>query len=209
MKSYRRYPAGSPIAFTGDEMSFVATIVSGCATLSSTLKDGREQMVGLLLPGAFLGSPGVPVSRFDVVAETEVTLCCFERRRFEALLDESSHVCTRLREVATDDLDAARAWMVVLGRKNAREKLASFLLLLFGQMHAGGYGSGASIDLPLRREAIANYIGSTIETVSRQLTRMRKEGLIDLHGLRRIELRDRAGLFDAAAEDDAPATRPA
>ena len=105
MKSYRTFAAGDPILWRGEELVYVASVVSGVAALSKTMEDGRTQIVGLLLPSDFIGRPGRGEIDFDVTATTDVTLCCFSRRPFEKLVDETPHVAQRLMELALDELD--------------------------------------------------------------------------------------------------------
>ena len=130
IKSYRSFKAGETIVWRGDTLTHVSSVVHGIATLSKTLDDGRMQMVGLLLPSDFIGRPGRKTLDFDVVAASDVTLCSFERKPFEKLLTETPHISQRLVEMAMDELDAARDWMVLLGRLTAREKIVSLLMLM-------------------------------------------------------------------------------
>ena len=120
VKYYRTFEAGQTIIWSGDRMEFVASVVSGVSALTQTLEDGRRQMVGLLLPSDFVGRPGREVARFDVTAVTQTTLCCFRRKPFETMLEQTPNVSQRLLEMALDELDAAREWMLLLGRKTAR-----------------------------------------------------------------------------------------
>jgi CRP/FNR family transcriptional regulator len=203
MKTYRSYPAGAPIAFAGDALPFVGTVVSGCASLTGRMPDGRSQMVGLLLPGDLVGMPGRDTVAFDVTAEEDLVLCCFRRPEFERLLDESVHVSRRVRELAVDELQAAREWMVVLARKSAREKVASFLLMLLQRARPERPVPPLHLELPLRRGAIAAYVGSSVETVSRQLTAMREQRIIEIDGFRGVTVLDLHGLLEAAGEDGA------
>ncbi len=201
MKSYRSYPSGAPIAFAGDALPFVGSVVSGCASLTGRMPDGRSQMVGLLLPGDIVGMPGRGTAPFDVTAEEDLVLCCFRRGEFEQLAEESIHVSGRLRELAVDELQAAREWMVVLARKNAREKVASFLLMLLHRARPERATPPITLDLPLRRGAIAAYVGSSVETVSRQLTGLRARGIVEIDGFRGVTVLDLHGLIEAAGED--------
>ena len=130
MKSYKTYEQGQTIVWAGDQMAFVGSVVKGVATLSQTMEDGRRQMVGLLLPSDFVGRPGRNLAPFDVVAATEVTLCRFQRAPFEKLLTSSPNIGPRLLQMTLDELDAAREWMLLLGRKTAREKIASLLAII-------------------------------------------------------------------------------
>src|SRR6056297_3635531 len=130
IKYYRSFEAGQPVIWAGDSMDFVASVVTGAAVLSQTMEDGRRQMVGLLLPSDFIGRPGRERANFDVTAATHVTLCRFERQPFEKLLDSTPTISRRLLHMTLDELDSARQWMLLLGRKTAREKLASLLAFL-------------------------------------------------------------------------------
>jgi len=203
IKYYRSYSAGQPIFFAGDPLEFVGSIVSGVASLTRTMPDGRVQMVGLLLPGDFLGRPHRNTIDCDVVGETDVMLCCFRRRPFEALIDETPHVGQRLLEMTLDELDAAREWMLVLGRKTAREKIASLLHMIATRMASLKPGETAqtSFTLPITRETMANYLGLTIETVSRQMSALKKDGLIAFSDRRDISVPDLHALKAETGED--------
>jgi CRP/FNR family transcriptional regulator len=127
IKTYRSFSADEPILWRGDELKYVASVVEGVAKLEKSLEDGRNQMVGLLFPSDFIGHPKRTQIEFDVTAASDITLCCFEREPFEELLIEVPHIAQRMVEIALDELDAARDWMVLLGRKTAAEKTATFL----------------------------------------------------------------------------------
>lgn len=200
MKTYRRFEAGDTVLWRGEELEYVASVVEGVAALSKTMEDGRTQMVGLLLPSDFIGRPGRREIEFDVTATTDLTLCCFKRAPFEALVEETPHVAQRLMELALDELDAARDWMLLLGRKTAREKIATFIEMLVRRAHFDGT-QGIRQDLPMTRDQIANYLGLTLETVSRQLNALKKEGVLAFPDRRHFEVLDLAALQDATGDD--------
>ena len=205
IKFYRSYDAGQTIAVRGDEMETISSVVSGTATLTRVMEDGRTQIVGLLLPSDFIGRPGSTQLQYDVVAVSKVTLCCFRRAPFEKLVKSTPHVGERMLEMALDELDAARDWMLLLGRKTAREKVASFLLLIHKRSVLPGgepLGEDLRLELPLTREVMATYLGLTIETVSRQLTALRKDGLIETVGKRVIVVKDLISLMMESGDDD-------
>ncbi len=203
MKSYRTFAAGDPILWRGEELVYVASVVSGVATLSKTMEDGRTQMVGLLLPSDFIGRPGRQEIDFDVTATTDVTLCCFSRRPFEKLVDETPHVAQRLMELALDELDAARDWMLLLGRKTAREKVATFLEMLARRSrNPDADGTQHEMTLPMTRDQISNYLGLTLETVSRQLNALKNDKIIAFIDRRNFEVLNLAALHDATGDDN-------
>ena len=202
MKVYRQYKAGEQILWRGDDLAFVATLVEGVATLSRTMEDGRTQLLGMLLPSDFIGRPKRTTVEFDVIAVTDVKLCCFDRKPFDKLIDETPHLSQRLMEIALDELDAARDWMLLLGRKTAREKIATFLTMLLRRSSKSAFeGGSVPLALPLTREEIANYLGLTLETVSRQLNGLKGESVIRFHDRRRFEVTDHRALYTASGDD--------
>lgn len=192
------------MVWAGDRMDFVASVVTGIATLSQTMEDGRRQMVGLLLPSDFVGRPGRATSAYDVTAATDLVMCCFRKKPFEDMMLRTPHIGQRLLEMTLDELDAAREWMLLLGRKTAREKIAS-LLCIFARRDASlrlkSSEGELRFDLPLTREAMSEYLGLTLETVSRQMSSLRKEGLIVTDGKRQIMIPDFDRLMEETGDD--------
>ena len=204
IKFYRGYDAGQVVASAGEPMSFVGSVVSGTATLTQTMEDGRRSMVGLLLPSDFVGRPGRETAAYDVTAASDLMMCCFRRGAFEQLMLRTPNIGQRLLEMTLDELDAARDWMLVLGRKTAREKIASFLATIARRdatLRPGGAAREIVLDLPLTREAMADYLGLTLETVSRQMSALKRDGLIRLDGTRRVTVPDLARLIGEAGDD--------
>jgi CRP/FNR family transcriptional regulator, anaerobic regulatory protein len=204
MKYYRTFPAGQTIVWAGEKADFVGSVVHGMATLTQTMEDGRRQMVGLLQPSDFVGRPGRAVAAFDVTAVTEVMLCCFQRRPFEKMMTTTPHVAARLLEMTLDELDSAREWMLLLGRKTARERIASFLVILARRavmLSPGQARRDLVLTLPLTREAMADYLGLTIETVSRQFSALKRDGIIRTQGLREVIVPDLDLLVEESGDD--------
>lgn len=204
IKYYRSFEAGQTIIWSGDEMDFVASVVSGIATLSQTMEDGRTQMVGLMLPSDFVGRPGRAIAPYDVVAVSDMLTCCFRRKPFEELMVKTPHVAQRLLEMTLDELDAAREWMLVLGRKTAREKIASLLMIIArrnASLNLSKAQGKMEFDLPLTREAMADYLGLTLETVSRQVSALKRDGVIELKGKRHVIVPSFDRLVEEAGDD--------
>jgi CRP/FNR family transcriptional regulator len=204
VKFYRSFEAGQPVIWSGDSMDFVASVVTGVASLSQGMEDGRTQMVGLLLPSDFLGRPGREFAAYDVVAVSNLTLCCFRRKPFEKLMTQTPHIGQRLLEMTLDELDSAREWMLILGRKTAREKIASLLAILARREASLGLrptAKNTTFELPLTRESMADYLGLTLETVSRQMSALKREGIILLEGKRQVIIPDYAALLSETGDD--------
>jgi len=186
--------------FNEDEANnVVATVLSGVAKVSVSLADGRTQVVALHFPADFIGRPfAAPVAPLTEAA-TDVELCCFDRSRFEALLVEHKRLEEEFVRQITAELDAARDWMLLLGHKTAEERMASLILLCLRRLHpedCGGHvpDTEMRIELPLSRTEIAQFLGLTIETVSRMLKRLSTEGVIAIESGRGIRVMDRVGL---------------
>lgn len=203
MKYYRSFQAGQTVIWSGDRMDFVASVVSGIATLTQTMEDGRRQMVGLLLPSDFMGRPGRSTAAYDVTATTDLVMCCFRKKPFEELILTTPHISQRLLEMTLDELDAAREWMLLLGRKTAREKIASLLAIIARRDVSLNPRSKGPIvfDLPLTREEMADYLGLTLETVSRQVSALKRDGVISLEGKRHVTVKDFDRLLEVAGDD--------
>jgi CRP/FNR family transcriptional regulator, anaerobic regulatory protein len=204
MKYYRSFQAGQTVIWSGDAMDFVASVVTGIATLTQTMEDGRRQMVGLLLPSDFVGRPGRARAAYDVTAATDLVMCCFRKKPFEAMIAKTPHVAQRLLEMTLDELDAAREWMLILGRKTALERIASFLSILARReaaLQVRPPRGEVAIDLPLTREDMADYLGLTLETVSRQISALKRDGLIVLVGKRGVTIPDLRALQTTAGDD--------
>ncbi len=205
IKYYRSFSAGQTVIWAGDEMDFVGSVVSGIATLTQAMEDGRTQMVGLLLPSDFVGRPGRSRAPYDVVAVSDLVMCCFRKSPFEDMMNATPHISQRLLEMTLDELDAAREWMLVLGRKTAREKIASLLSIIArrnASLQMPMTEGHMQFDLPLTREAMADYLGLTLETVSRQISALKRDGVIQLEGKRHVIVPSFDHLLAEAGEDD-------
>ncbi|MGR3453403.1 transcriptional regulator FnrL [Pseudooceanicola sp.] len=204
MKYYRSFQAGQTVIWAGDRMDFVGSVVEGVATLTQTMEDGRTQMVGLLLPSDFVGRPGRQGAAYNVTATTDLVMCCFRKKPFEQMMETTPHVAQRLLQMTLDELDAAREWMLVLGRKTAREKIASLLTIIArrdASLNLLPVTGRLVFDLPLTREAMADYLGLTLETVSRQVSALKRDGVIELQGKRHVIVPDFDRLQEEAGDD--------
>lgn len=206
MSRRRKVPAGRAI-FGNDESSpQVATIMSGVVKLSKSLPDGRIQLVGLLFPGEFLGRPFSGPDSLLVEAATPVEVCSFSQRHFETLLADNAELQSLFVRRTIEDLDSARAWMLLLGRKTAEERVASLVLMCLEKSHSTGCGDDPAdaddvVDLPLSRTEMAQFLGLTIETVGRMLKRLEGNGVFTIDGGRRLIVKDPEALRLSAQQE--------
>ncbi|MER8555977.1 MULTISPECIES: Crp/Fnr family transcriptional regulator [unclassified Mesorhizobium] len=165
-----------------------SNVLSGVVKLTKSLSDGRQQIVGLQFAPDFLGRPFKAESAINAEAATTVSLCSFPKAAIERMMKESPQLEHRLFKQTLNELDEARDWMVTLGRKSASEKVASFLLMIARNIDPtlDPAAQSTTFDLPLTRADIADFLGLTIETVSRQLTRLRSDGVIRIENNREV-----------------------
>ncbi len=176
-------------------------VSEGVAKVFKLLPDGRRQITGFLYPSDIVGLASNERYAYTAQALTPMRVCRFPRSKVLELFDEMPVLCRKVCCVASNELAAAQDQMVLLGRKNAAERLASFLLLLLRRKHLRGE-EGQAIDTPMTRAEIADHLGLTTETVSRTVTQFRKLGHIELDGPHHILVRDEPALADLAAFDD-------
>ena len=194
----RQLEAGEQLMWEGDEAVLVANVIDGVLKLASHSADGGEQILGLAYPSDFLGRPFGETAPYGVEALTDAQICVFERKDFDRFARDHPRLEHKLLERTLTELDRSRRWMMLLGRMNAGQKVASFLLELTDRLGKAGAGGESFVTLPLSRQQMADVLGLTIETVSRQLSRLRSAGLIDTPSRREIVLRDRRELEELA-----------
>jgi CRP/FNR family transcriptional regulator, anaerobic regulatory protein len=182
----------------GDNADNLYEVVSGTLRLYKLLPDGRRQITGFLCAGHILGLAPEGSYIYSAEAITEVTLFRYSRRALERLMDEVPGFARRLLTVTSHELRAAQDQMLMLGRKTALEKVASFLLLMAEQQ---GSDEAAEVSVPMSRADIADYLGLTIETVSRTFTKLKVDRVISLRARNRVEIVDRDLLEQFAAGD--------
>jgi CRP/FNR family transcriptional regulator, anaerobic regulatory protein len=197
---FKHFPAGQVLQTGPHDPSWFAVIITGVVKLVKTLPDGRQQIVGLQFPADFLGRPFAAANAFRAEATTSLLLCCFPKSDFEAVMQEHPCLEGALLRLTLDQLDQAREWMFTLGRKTAQERMASLLFLIAERMRPLRNGSEGEIefDLPLSRIDMADCLGLTHETVSRELRGLRDHGIIATRGRRSFVVPQLAALKQLA-----------
>jgi CRP/FNR family transcriptional regulator, anaerobic regulatory protein len=182
----------------GQVANSVHSLTSGVARLYKLLPDGRRQVIGFALPGDFLGTAPAGRYSFSADAVDSVIACRLSREAFTHFIEKRPHFLMRINEFATRELTMAQDQMLLLGRRTAEEKVASFLVSWRERLAQIG-DEQPTISLPMSRQDIADYLGLTIETVSRTLTRFEREKmLIIVSGGVRLLDADRAAAMAAA-----------
>ncbi|MDF8331573.1 Crp/Fnr family transcriptional regulator [Novosphingobium cyanobacteriorum] len=198
----RSVTAGEPLIWEDDDSLLVANVIDGVLKLTTSTEDGREQIVGVAYPSDFIGRPFGPTSKASVVALTDARVCVFSRNDFDRFAREHPELEHKLLERTLAELDRTRSWMMLLGRKTAPEKIATFLLEMSERLAETGctpsFGPANRFSLPFSRQQVADVLGLTIETVSRQFTKLKNEGVIELPSRREVEIVNRGALVALA-----------
>ena len=204
---HRHLKVGNEILHQQETSQLFAVIVSGVVKLTQMLPDGREQIVGLLGSTDTLGEINSAVSHNSAECVTDVELCCFKRTQFETVLRNHPEVGQYLLRKSLEDVQEAHKWMLLLGRLGATEKVAAFILWLWREeqshcMHTDERDENPTVKILLRREEIASFLGMTIETVSRNMTKLRTMGLIKPIDTKVVEICNIEGLRQISQSDD-------
>ncbi|GAU84531.1 transcriptional regulator of Crp/Fnr family [Bosea sp. BIWAKO-01] len=155
----------------------VYNIIEGMVRLYKLLPDGRRQIIGFALPGDFLGLAMRDAFGFSADAVDSVSACAFSRSAYASLVNAKPHLLRRLHEFATHELTLAQEQMMLLGRRSAEERVICFLLTMRDRWAKLGKPS-VTVPLPMSRQDIADFLGLTIETVSRTFTKLAKDKTI-------------------------------
>lgn len=194
----RTVEPGTELAGESTQTKSYSNIISGVVKLSKMMADGRQQIVGLQFAPDFLGRPFRKENGVSAEAATDVKVCSFPKHVIERMIGEMPELEHKLLEQTLDELDEARDWMLTLGRKTAGEKVASFLLLIATHAFPDNESDSVAFELPMSRMDIADFLGLTMETVSRQLTKLRGDGVIRIVNNRHVEVPDIERLSDRA-----------
>lgn len=193
---------GQTLIWEGENSMVVANVIDGVLKLSTSLGDGREQIVGVVYPSDFIGRPFGTHTQHSVTALTEAHVCTFSSADFDRFAREHPQLEHKLLERTLAELDRTRRWLLLLGRMTATEKLANFLIDLSERLvspDCAPAGPLNTFDIPFGRQQIADILGLTIETVSRRLNDLKAQKIIAVPSRRRIEILDRAALADLAS----------
>jgi CRP/FNR family transcriptional regulator len=191
--SHRRLERGQMLVSEGDTPKYAYGILSGGLKLFKCLRDGRTQMTGYLIPGDFLGLPLRGAYPYSVEAYAETILCQFPVACLQKVFERHPRLRTWLHEITYDDLAAAQEHMLLLGRKTMMERVCTFLVGLLKRVEEMK-GPVDRLTIPMLRSEIAEYLGVTMETVSRSFSRLQRDGLIAIEHTNEFRILDRSEL---------------
>ena len=193
-------PKGAALYHAGSPFRGVIAVRSGSAKLVALDRNGNEYIVDFVLPGELLGFDGFSTERYrcTAIALESVNYCELPTQQLEVLARDTPSLAQVLLQRSGYQFDASVEKMV-LSRKNADERVASFIIHISERLRLRGYAS-TELRLSMSREEIGNYLGITHETVSRLLHQFQAQGLINVKS-KQLTLIDRAGLYRYCSED--------
>ncbi|MGO4677242.1 Crp/Fnr family transcriptional regulator [Bosea sp. 2YAB26] len=203
---FRRQPiekveTGAAVFWEGDEATHVFEVVEGVLRVFKIMSDGRRVITGFIYPGDLLGVSLKDHYLYTAEAITPAKLRRFARSRFQDEINRCPELRPQLFAQFCDEMAAAQDQMVLLARKSAEERVSSFLLLI-ARRRAGGRPTSPLLAVPMTRLDMADYLGLTIETVSRSMSKLIACGVIAPSGRSAIIIRQLARLARLAGEGD-------
>jgi CRP/FNR family transcriptional regulator, anaerobic regulatory protein len=180
-------PAHSAVFREGDPAGRVFTLIDGFAKLTRLLPDGKQQVVGFRFAGDVIGYTTLKTYPFDAELLTDARLCRLDRGQLDGLLRRYPKLERRMLDLCVQELTATQEQLVTVGRRSAEARVAAFLISLVDASRRRGQPRQV-LEMPMTRADIADFLGLTLETVSRSLTAFRKRGWIREPVHHRVEL---------------------
>ncbi|MBC7280622.1 Crp/Fnr family transcriptional regulator [Hoeflea sp.] len=207
----RTYPSGSVIQAQGEHCDIVGNVVDGVVKLSVASVNGNDHIVGLLFPSDFFGRLFAEESRFSYEAATDVTLCVMSKPQFERFLIERPAIEHEMFKAKLDELDAVREWAAITNGHSTMQRLATLLYVFskrtVNQQYKGSARDSHIVHIPLSRRDIADYLGTTPETLSRNIQTLARAKVIRNINAKHFELLNAAELIRHSGETRADLDR--
>lgn len=196
---HRDFRRGQTVMAAGDDNVACATLISGALKVTHYDADGNEQILSVIHPAGFVGELFAPIAHHEIVALTDSRLCLFNRSDYVQAVERFPKLAQALLRRSSEELLEARTFLDLKGRRSAEARIAGLILAFAKTASNTSCHAAGEFELPLSRSDIASLLGLTVETVSRQLTRMERDGLIKRKGARGIEVRDANALAKMAS----------
>ena len=193
----RDFAAKGHLFCEGDARSHIYKLVSGCVCLYRMLKDGRRQVIDFAFDGDIVGLSSGPVSSCSAQALAETRVKCLPISAILTAAKSDPRIALGFYEALSHELRAAHEHLLGVGQRGATEKLAVFLVMLSRRNEDRGRPA-EMIHLTMDRIDIADFLGITIETVSRTLTKLKRQDLIEIDHFTQVRLRNISGLIAIA-----------
>jgi CRP-like cAMP-binding protein len=193
-------PRGRTVVEEGTPTNYVFKVSSGMLRTVHLLSDGRRSVINFLLPGDYFGFADESRHAHSIEVLADASLVRYPKRRLKDLIEHDPRTGQRFFSLICRQLSQAEDRMLMLSRKTALERIASFLLAMTDRGEDVEPDPNAAT-LPMSRADIADYLGLTVETVSRLLTLLRCKGVIELPCVNRFVVLDRRQLVELSESE--------
>lgn len=194
--THKEYKKGELLVMEGEAMDSLVILNGGQVKAFRTTQDGREQILHIFSEGDFFGERNLlrdHPSAYSIEALEDVHVCLIHKREFQKLIKEYPDIALKVMEELCERLDRLENTVEAMGTRPVEARVSS-VLLEFADKYGKPHPKGTMIELPLSREGIAHYIGLTRETVSRKMSLLQEEGILEMVGNKRVLLLDRKAL---------------
>jgi len=189
ISSERNFVDNQNIFLQQENSENLYNITQGNVKIYQLLSDGRIQIIGFLYPGDFFGSYKTGKYNYSAEAIGEVKTCVFKHEALNKYLEKNMNLAKELLNMTSQELTLAQDRIGVLGKMNANERLATFILNISKQRARIGWKNNP-VSLPMTRQDIADYLGLTLETVSREFTKLKISNVIKVMNSKQIYIND-------------------
>jgi CRP/FNR family nitrogen fixation transcriptional regulator len=186
-----KYRKGTEIFGQGEPADYIYQVIEGAVRSHKLLSDGRRQIGAFHLPSDIFGLENGDFHRFTAEAIVVTTVCLINRQSLDRVAKADPAMVLSLLKMTTENLQHVENQILLLGRKTSRERVAAFLLEMNGRLTAAGV-----MALPMSRRDIADYLGLTLETVSRALSEFHRKGYLTFLDPRQIVVLNAGGLAE-------------
>ena len=186
-----KYSKGTEIFGEAEPADYIYQVIEGAVRSHKLLSDGRRQIGAFHLRGDIFGLENSDFHRFTAEAIVDTTVCLIKRQSLERVAKSDPAMVLIMLAMTTDNLQHVENHVLLLGRKSSRERVAAFLLEMNGRLTAAGV-----IALPMSRRDVADYLGLTLETVSRVLSEFHRKGYLTFLDPRQIIVLNAGGLTE-------------
>ncbi len=193
---HKEYKKGELLIFEGETLNSLVIVDKGQTKAFRTTQEGREQILHLFSEGDFFGERNLlrdQISNYSVEALEETHVCLIQKNDFQMLVQNHPDIALKIMEELCQRLDRLENTVETMGTRTVEARVGA-VLLEFANKYGKPHPQGIMIDLPLSREGIANYIGLTRETVSRKMSLLQDEGVIEMNGNKKVLILDRSAL---------------
>ena len=190
ISSQKKFKDGSHIFLQGEKNDYFYNLVKGNVKIFKVFDDGRVQIVGFLYPGDFFGLHSSKSFSYTAECIGEVTCCIFNHKDLDFYLDKNIELAKHLLHMTTNELTLMQDRVAVIGRLSARERIINFFLNISSQRKRIGWQDNPIV-LPMTRNEMADYLGLTVETVSREITKLKSEQIIKMIDSKQVFLNNK------------------